>query len=160
MACDYIREHFPRTRLRLSQPYTYIKLENVLLSRSPPADESGLPLSTTHHYDPAADNFAESLEQVLISYLQESDLSIELAAALCNKSKRTLQRTLKKTGPRYNELLGHARFRVASRLLRNPGLKVTDIAKRLGYSDVAHFARAFRRVAGITPRAYRQQHMQ
>jgi AraC-like DNA-binding protein len=43
-------------------------------------------------------------------------------------------------------------------MLQTPGLKVKDITQRLGYSDQAHFARAFRRIAGVTPRAYRQQY--
>jgi AraC-like DNA-binding protein len=155
--CDYIREYFPRTRLRLSQAYTYIALDKALLSLPPPSGEAMVQTSSRPHYDTITNDFVNSLEQILTSYVQESDLSIELAAALCNKSKRTLQRTLKETGTCYSEVLGHAQFRVASRMLQNPGMKVTDIAKRLGYSDVAHLARAFRRIAGITPRAYRQQ---
>jgi len=47
----------------------------------------------------------------------------------------------------------------ASQMLQNPGMNVTDIAHRLGYSDVAHFARAFRRIAGVTPLMYRRQFM-
>jgi AraC-like DNA-binding protein len=54
-------------------------------------------------------------------------------------------------------VLGHARFRAASRLLQNAGMTVTDIGYRMGYSDVAHFARAFQRMAGVTPKVYRQQ---
>ena len=84
-------------------------------------------------------------------------IGIELAAALCNTSKRTLQRKLKKMGTHYNEVLGHARFRAASRMLQNAGMTVTDIGYRIGYSDVAHFARAFQRIAGVTPQVYRQQ---
>ena len=78
-------------------------------------------------------------------------MSLDLAAALCNMSSRTLQRKPRNSGTHSNEVLGLARFRVASRMLQNPDLKVNDIAKRLGYSGVAHFARAFRRIAGVTP---------
>jgi AraC-like DNA-binding protein len=38
-------------------------------------------------------------------------------------------------------------------------MKVKDVAKRLGYSDSAHFARAFRRIAGVSPKAYRRQYI-
>jgi len=53
-------------------------------------------------------------------------------------------------------VLNHARFRVASRMLQDPGMRVTDVAHRLGYSDVAHFSRAFRRIAGVSPSEYLQ----
>jgi AraC-like DNA-binding protein len=33
----------------------------------------------------------------------------------------------------------------------------TDIATLLGYSDPSHFARAIRRMAGVSPREFRQQ---
>ncbi|MGK7754318.1 MULTISPECIES: helix-turn-helix domain-containing protein [unclassified Roseovarius] len=33
----------------------------------------------------------------------------------------------------------------------DPFERVTDIAQRLGYSDAAHFSRAFRRWTGTTP---------
>ena len=82
---------------------------------------------------------------------------MNLAVELFNTSKRTLQRRLGEMGTSYSELLDHARFRAASLLLGNPAMTVTDIGHQLGYSDVAHFTRAFRRIAGVTPLAYRQQ---
>jgi AraC-like DNA-binding protein len=72
-------------------------------------------------------------------------------------SKRTLQRKLDEKGTTYTEVLAKTRFRAASRMLQNPGIKVTDIAHRLGYNDVSHFTRAFRRIAGVTPTMYRRQ---
>jgi AraC-like DNA-binding protein len=62
-------------------------------------------------------------------------------------------------GTRYTEVLDHARFHAASRMLDNPAMTVTEIAQQLGYSDVAHFIRFFRRIAGVTPAAYREQFM-
>ena len=154
--CLYILDHFPRTRIRLSQPYNYITVENALLCQPPP-DNVTRRVTSRLHEELLAGDFAGTLEQALSSYVLDNEVSLDLAAALCNMSSRTLQRKLRDSGTHYNEVLGLARFRVASRMLQNPDLKVSDIAKRLGYSDVAHFARAFRRIAGVTPRAYRQQ---
>ena len=153
----YIREHFPRTRMRLSQPVSYITLENTTLTLPPLPDEAAIPGSSPLDYKPLPTDFVSSLETVLLSYLQEGNMSIELAAALCNTSKRTLQRKLKEMGTHYTEVLDHARFRAASRMLQNAGMTVSDIGYRIGYSDVAHFARAFQRIAGVTPQMYRQQ---
>jgi AraC-like DNA-binding protein len=153
----YIREHFPHTRMRRSQPFSYIALENTILTLPPLHDKAAIPTSSQLDYQPRPDDFVGSLEAILLSYLQEGNLSIELAAGLCNTSKRTLQRKLRKLGTRYKEVLSHAQFRASSRMLQNPAMTATDIAYRLGYGDEAHFARAFRRIAGVSPHVYRQQ---
>ena len=153
----YIREHFPRTRMRLSQPFSCITLKNTLLTLPPLPDEAAIPGSSPLDYKSLPGDFVSSLETVLLSYIQEGDMSIELAAALCNMSKRTLQRRLKEMGAHYNELLSHARFRAASQMLQNPAMTATEVAFRLGYSEEANFARAFRRIAGVNPGTYRQQ---
>jgi len=35
---------------------------------------------------------------------------------------------------------------------------ITEIASLLGYSDPTHFARDFRRIAGVSPREYVRQY--
>ena len=104
-----------------------------------------------------ATDFTGALRQVLKTNVQECDLNIEFAAQLCNTSKRSLQRKLADTGIRYCEVVDQVRFEAASDMLRNPETTVTDVAHNLGYSDSAHFSRAFRRMSGVSPRVYRQQ---
>jgi AraC-like DNA-binding protein len=157
MPNHYIREHFPHARLRLSQPASYITLENTALSLPPLVNGAAAPASSLLDYKTLPESFVRSLETILLAYIQEDDLSIELVAQLYDMSKRTLQRKLKKSGTSYNELLCHARFRVASQMLQDLDLTATDVAHHLGYSNETHFARAFRRIAGVTPRVYRQQ---
>jgi len=154
--CRYIRDRFSRTRMRLSQPYSYIALDNALLTLPPLPVKTAIPVSSPPCNEFVAEDFAGSLQQALLAYLQNGDLNIEIAAGLCNMSKRTLQRKLTELGTSYTEVLNHARFRVASRMLQDPGMRVTDVAHRLGYSDVAHFSRAFRRIAGVSPSEYLQ----
>jgi AraC-like DNA-binding protein len=153
----YIREHFPRTLMRLSQPYSYVKLENSLLILPPWQDEAAITDLSSIDYKGLPDGFVDSFETLLLSYIEEDDMSVELAAKLCNTSKRSLQRKLTKAGTHYNEQLGHARFRFACRKLQNPAVTSTEVAARLGYDNVANFARAFRRVAGVNPTTYQQQ---
>jgi AraC family L-rhamnose operon transcriptional activator RhaR/AraC family L-rhamnose operon regulatory protein RhaS len=43
-------------------------------------------------------------------------------------------------------------------LLRRTQLNVTEIAFRVGFSDSNYFARQFRKLLGVTPSQYRQQH--
>lgn len=49
------------------------------------------------------------------------------------------------------------RIRQACELLRNTDQSVTQVAMNAGFADSAHFARAFLREMGVTPKAYRRQ---
>lgn len=158
LPCRYIREHFPRTHMRLSQKSSYIALEHAVLSLPPLHYEAASPVDSPLAYTPAGHDLIGSLEQVMTAYLHDGHMNIELAAALCNTSKRTLQRRLMEEGSHYTEVLDRVNFQAASRMLHNPNIKITYIAKLLGYSDRAHFTRAFLRIAGVTPGMYRQQH--
>ena len=81
---------------------------------------------------------------------------IEQAAAAVGVSKRSLQRFLKARATTYTGLLDQVRFNLALPLLNDDSASVTDIAYRLGYANVAHFSRAFNRITGMSPRAYRK----
>ena len=152
----YIREQLWDTHIHLQQRYCYIAVDNALLSLPPSIHDIHKPLPLD--YEPLPKNFIGSLEQVLQAYMEEDGMDIESTAALCNMSKRSLQRKLEKLGTRYSAVLDRARFHVAARLLRDPDTKVTDIAHRLTYSDLSHFSRSFHRISGVSPCEYRQLH--
>jgi len=154
----FIREQFAGTSIRLAQPYSYIALENSLLSLPPLGDKAAAPGHPTSHHEELSRDFVGSLKQLLHSYVQETDLNIEVAAGLCDLSKRSLQRKLTAQGTRYSRVLDEARFDVAKQMLQDRDKNITDISLLLGYSDPTHFARAFRRIAGVTPLIYRQQY--
>ena len=153
-----ICEQFTGTRIRRAQPYSYIALENALLSLSPLDDKAAAPGNPTWHHDQLSSDFAGSFKQLLLGYVQEKDLNLKLAAELCDLSKRVLQRKLLAQGTSYSRVLDEARFEVAKRMLQDRDKSVTEISLLLGYSDATHFSRAFRRIAGVTPRIYRQQY--
>jgi AraC-like DNA-binding protein len=48
-------------------------------------------------------------------------------------------------------------FSEAQRMLGDPDRRVIDVALDLGYSDHAHFTRAFERWTGIPPREFRRR---
>lgn len=82
--------------------------------------------------------------------------SIEEVAAQLHVSARTLKRRLSEQKTSYSQILDEERKRRALTLLRTTSLSVEEIAERLGYSDVANFGRAFRRLTQRTPGAVRQ----
>lgn len=79
----------------------------------------------------------------------------DVAGAL-GLSERSLRRRLAEQGQRYAAVLGICRVEAARQLLAVEGLKVADIAERLGYSDLTAFERAFRRSEGVTPAQFRR----
>jgi len=56
-----------------------------------------------------------------------------------------------------NRYLTRWRVHLATRLLRSPGASTAQVASRVGYESEAAFARAFRRVLGVTPGAFRRE---
>ena len=130
----------------------------ALLSLPPYTPSTATRTSSPLLYEPVSNDLIGSLKQLLHTYIQETEVSIEVAAEICHMSPRTLQRTLAESGTRYSAVLDEARFDVASEMLRNPDIRVTDVAHLLGYGNSTHFSRAFRRIAGVSPRAYRREY--
>lgn len=49
------------------------------------------------------------------------------------------------------------RIERSKKYLRDPGFKIQDIAKKLGYDNPSEFSRAFKKYAGCYPREYRER---
>ena len=64
--------------------------------------------------------------------------------------------TVKKKSIRFARLVDEARFQAASRLLREPAIRIIDVSVALGYTDAANFTRTFRHWAGVSPLALRR----
>ena len=106
-------------------------------------------------YPPAT--FAQSLQQLLIPYLRDGYPSLGMAAEIVGMSQRTMQRRLADAGLNFSAVIDRARLTVATDLLRNTECTSMEIARATGYGDPSHFARAFRRTAGCSPRQFRSR---
>ena len=104
-------------------------------------------------------NFGNSLRRVLKNYMPFTPLSLDITAEIIGVTPRTLQRYLKKSGLTYQEIIEQLRYEAAMPLLQDKQQNILEIALELGYSDAAHFSRAFRRWAGMSPREYRRQNV-
>ncbi len=102
-------------------------------------------------------DFGNTLRRVLKNYMRFTPLSLEITAEIIGITPRTLQRQLKKSGLTYQEIIEQLRYEKALPLLQDTQQNILDIALELGYSDAAHFSRAFRRWAGMSPREYRRR---
>lgn len=106
----------------------------------------------------APTDFLGSLKVALPPYLHEGKLPIKKTAQIIGLSVRTFQRRLDTLGVSYTQVLESVQLQEAQYHLNNTGISITTIALGLGYSDLAHFSRAFKRMTGIPPSQYRIEH--
>lgn len=133
---------WPNTRFLSGQdaswvdvPVTYLSLPNLANEMPPglPEDEAG---PSGNEIIGGAPTIAEIAEMAGISV-------------------RSFQRKLSNLGLSYSGLLEAVRSENAAERLRNTDAKIIDVAFCSGYTDPAHFTRAFRRISGVTPRQFR-----
>jgi AraC-like DNA-binding protein len=146
----------PSDRLRFDRPVHRLVF---------PASELDLPLVTA---DAAAKRLAsQQLERELASQQEaaliarvrtalrdQSPTIVELARAL-KMSPRTLKRRLAEHGTTFSELRDDHRRQRALLLLDDRSLSISEVAARLGYTELPNFTRAFKKWTGATPAAYR-----
>lgn len=60
-------------------------------------------------------------------------------------------------GQNFSEILNHVRIREAQRLLKDPALRIGDIAEMVGFVDMAHFSRVFKKILGTSANEYRNK---
>jgi AraC-like DNA-binding protein len=84
------------------------------------------------------------------------DCSLSAVAARLCVHPSYLSRIYKaETGESFLEHVIGARMREARRLLKESNRRVHEVAEALGYRDVNHFTRTFRRVVGVSPSEFR-----
>jgi AraC-like DNA-binding protein len=157
--CAFPRPAYPipSDRLRFDRPVHRLVFPSSVLE---------LPLVTA---DAAAKRLAaEQLERELAqlsdglvgkirAHLAKQDAPptiVELARTL-KLSPRTLKRRLAEDGTTYSKLRDDQRRQRALLLLDDRSLSISEVATRLGYTELPNFTRAFRTWTGITPAAYR-----
>lgn len=59
------------------------------------------------------------------------------------------------TGQSFSDILNNARIENAKELLRNPALRIGDVAEMVGFMDMAHFSRVFKKLTGVSANEYR-----
>jgi AraC-like DNA-binding protein len=77
--------------------------------------------------------------------LPEGDVNLPTVAALLGRAPRTLRRELSNAGCVYRSLVDGVRRQRAQELAREGQHSMTDIALKLGFSEVSAFSRAWRR---------------
>lgn len=105
--------------------------------------------------------FRNQVYQSAIQYINDNlgrSLSVEEIADHCYVSARHLTRIfLQICGVTPGRKITRCRVDRAFILLSEPGRSIREVASVLGFADVPHFDRVFRRAAGLTPNEYRRR---
>jgi AraC-like DNA-binding protein len=102
-------------------------------------------------------NSNDDVAAVVALRLLDGLSDIDGAARMLGTSCRTLQRQLEESGITYRALLTSIRMRRAESLIAETGKPLKKIGADLGYSDPAHFTRAFTRHFGYSPSRLRRR---
>ena len=102
--------------------------------------------------------FWETLCRTLKAHYVDPDFNPDSLASKLNMSPRSLQRKIKAlidlTPVR---LIGEYRLKKAEALLKDPEVHVTDVAFEVGFGDLSHFYRIFKKKHGMNPTGYREE---
>lgn len=62
------------------------------------------------------------------------------------------------TGKTFSDILNGARMDQSKELLKDPSLRICDVAEQVGFQDLAHFSRVFKKMEGMSAGEYRNTH--
>ncbi len=121
------------------------------------AEEDELPKgSESDHYDNEASNFIVNNAIKYIEHNYPHKITLSEVAEKTYVSQWHLSKLLnRKLGQNFSELLNNIRIKEAQKLLKDPSLRIGDIAERVGFVDMAHFSRVFKKNIGISANEYR-----
>ncbi|WP_437730401.1 AraC family transcriptional regulator [Sorangium sp. So ce1335] len=100
---------------------------------------------------------SDQAREVVARLLASGEPSASVVARRLGTSERSLRRHLEEEGTTLRQIVGEVRHQTAEELLREGDASLTEIAFLLGFSDVATFARAFKRWSGRTPGRFREE---
>lgn len=116
----------------------------------PKADEPGIPLAQL-----------SPVEQVLkyIESLPPGQVTLAEAAKHVHMNPSYLSQLFKQQiGTNFIDYVTKIRLKEAKRLLTATTLRISEIAERLGYADLAYFTNIFKKSCQVTPSEYRKTH--
>lgn len=100
-------------------------------------------------------NVALALRHIAEHY-HEKTLSVDEVVKATSISRRQLERVFRQQmGCSLNQHIAHTRLQKVKKLLEESVDPVTDISRQAGFSRPNHMFRIFRRLIGVSPKAYR-----
>jgi YesN/AraC family two-component response regulator len=101
----------------------------------------------------------ERIMKAINKNLSDSDFNVDMLTQEVGISRAQLHRKMKEmTGISSGKFLRNLRMEQAARLLREQKVNVSQVAYKVGYTDLAHFSTAFKSHFGQSPSEYADAH--
>lgn len=100
-----------------------------------------------------AQNAVKYIEENYMEKLKLSDVADHVYVSQWHLSK-VLNQHVEKS---FSDILNHVRIEKAKELLWEPSLRIGDIAEKVGFLDMAHFSRVFKKYTGVSANEFRNQ---
>ena len=97
-----------------------------------------------------------ALEYMENNYAQKITLK-ELAEQMYVSQWHLSKLLNKHTKKSFNDLLNEIRIKNAKQLLKDPSLRVGDVAEMVGFMDITHFSRVFKKYTDMSANEYRNK---
>ncbi|WP_419954286.1 response regulator transcription factor [Neobacillus niacini] len=115
-----------------------------------------------HHTLPANDNVPLSTIERVLDYINKTPLdqiTLKEAAESVHINPSYLSQLFKQQlNKKFVDYVTELRIEEGKRLLHNTTLRMSEIAERVGYSDLAYFSNNFKKIVGVSPSEYRNIH--
>ncbi|MGE5606892.1 MAG: helix-turn-helix transcriptional regulator [Bacteroidota bacterium] len=118
--------------------------------------------SVEHHlrtgaFNMPSNHYHDAYEIYYLNEHYQEDLNLKTIQERFFISPYHFSRTFKKiTGFNFIEYLNSIRTREAQKLLKDSGLPVTEISEHVGFDNLTHFGRVFKKIVGTSPTNYRK----
>jgi len=148
----------------LLKPSKMVELEEAVgymtgcLKKSAPLPEPEASEGEKTEEQESPHNFLLSNAQKFITEHYAEKISLKDVADSVYVSQWHLSKLISKYMEKsFFDLLNEARIDVAKKLLGDPSLRISDISEMVGYSEMPHFARVFKKVTGVSANVYRNK---
>ncbi|KIL41903.1 hypothetical protein SD70_04715 [Gordoniibacillus kamchatkensis] len=138
---------------QIERCYTFLELESYLERIVTQASElikgkkESKDAITSYVFDYVENHYAE-------------EIYLDVLAEKLNISGGYLSTSFKeKTGMNFVDYVNEVRVRKAQRMLAEPGFKIQDVAKKVGYQNINSFNRMFKKFSGLTPSEFRKKQL-
>jgi AraC-like DNA-binding protein len=148
---------------RFDQPVNSIEFSSEILSCKTVGADTNLLRVLSKYADTLLtnalekENFESRVRMLILQKLESGQCSASALAEEMNMSLSTLKRRLKEQDLSFRQLRDHIVRTVAQQALMESSAPIGEIALRVGYSELSAFDRAFSRLCGVTPSAFRKR---
>ena len=105
----------------------------------------------------ADEKFMQKLFEIIEKHLSDSELKVDWICDELGFSRSNFYRKLKAvTDLPLNDLIRHKRLEIATQMLKQTELNITEIATATGFNTLAYFTKCFKSAYGVSPSEFQK----